>query len=133
MQTNSFIPIAVGPNGEFGSLSRRFLEGYNALPLPEFPSDRPNAKLAAQRSISTKTPFDVLGKANEHWKRSHGDSLFGGTYTAPTPSIWANQQLGLITQTHIANHIKTSLTKLQYGNNPDPPDNDDDDDKVDSR
>jgi hypothetical protein len=33
---NSFIPIAVGPNGEFGSLFRRFLHGSNPLPLPTF-------------------------------------------------------------------------------------------------
>jgi hypothetical protein len=33
---NSFIPIAVGPNGEFGSLFRRFLHGFNPLPLPTF-------------------------------------------------------------------------------------------------
>jgi hypothetical protein len=40
---NSFIPIAVGPNGEFGSLFRHFLHSSNPLPLPTFHADRPNA------------------------------------------------------------------------------------------
>jgi hypothetical protein len=31
---HAFIPIAVGPFGEFGSLFRHFIENYNALPLP---------------------------------------------------------------------------------------------------
>jgi hypothetical protein len=39
---NAFIPIAVGPNGEFGSLFRRFLNGSNPLPIPTFRADRPN-------------------------------------------------------------------------------------------
>jgi hypothetical protein len=38
---NAFIPIAVGPHGEFGSLFRRFLHGSNPLPLPAFRDDRP--------------------------------------------------------------------------------------------
>ena len=43
------------------------------------------------------------------------------SYTAPTPSIWANQQLGLVTQTHIATHITASFTKLHFGNAKDLP------------
>ena len=111
---NTFIPIAVGPNGEFGSLFRRFLEGDNALQLPSFSSERPNALLAAERAVSSKTPFDILGKADKQWKRTNGNSLFGRNYTSAIPSIWANQQLGLITQTYLANHIKASFSKLRF-------------------
>ena len=113
---NTLIPIAVGQHGEFGSLFRRFLEGETTLKYPPFNADRPNAHIAAQRAISTKTPFDVLRKADKNWKRNHNDKLFGGLYTAQSPSIWANQQLGLITQTHIATHIKASFTKMRFGN-----------------
>jgi hypothetical protein len=63
---NSFIPIAVGPNGEFGSLFPRFLHGSNPLPLPTFRNDRPNASRAAELAISNKTPFDILGKADKN-------------------------------------------------------------------
>ena len=111
---NSFIPIAVGPHGEFGSLFRRFLEADKTLEFAPFPQDRPNAHLAAQRAISTKTPFDVLGKADQNWKRTHKDALFGRSYTAAIPSVWANQQLGLITQTHTATHILQQDTLRHY-------------------
>jgi hypothetical protein len=30
-----------------------------------------------------------------------------------TPSVWANQRIGLATATNLANHINTSLTKIQ--------------------
>eukprot|EP00956_Cyclotella_meneghiniana_P025323 scaffold52646_cov44-Cyclotella_meneghiniana.AAC.2 len=52
----SFVPIAIGPHGEIGSLFNRFLHGGNTLPLPNFNKDRPNAERAAKRSISTSTP-----------------------------------------------------------------------------
>jgi hypothetical protein len=114
---NAFIPIAVGPHGEFGSLFRRFLHGSNPLPLPAFRDDRPNAIRAANLAISNKTPFDILGKADKNWKREHGDKLFGGSYLAPTPSVWDNQRLGLICQTSLSNHIRASLTKIKYNKN----------------
>lgn len=53
---NAFIPIAVGPNGQFGSLFGRFIEGDRLLPLPEFPAEKPNASIAAQLATSAKTP-----------------------------------------------------------------------------
>jgi hypothetical protein len=40
---NVFMPIAVGPFGEFGTLFRQFIESRKILPLPEFSADRPNA------------------------------------------------------------------------------------------
>jgi hypothetical protein len=43
---NVFIPIAVGPFGELGSLFRRFIESHRILPLPDFSADRPNATRA---------------------------------------------------------------------------------------
>ena len=111
---NVFLPIAVGPHGELGSIFRRFLQGDDALALPTFQDDRPNAKLAAERAISSRTPFDVLGKANKSWFKTNGHSFFGGTYLSSTPELWANQQLGLTIQTHLATHIKCSLNKIKY-------------------
>ena len=37
----AFIPIAIGPFGETGSLFKRFWDGSNPIPLPNFSSDRP--------------------------------------------------------------------------------------------
>ena len=121
---NAFIPIAVGPHGEIGSLFRRFLTGRRALPLPNFSEDRPNAKRAADTAISTKTPYDILGKANKIWRNSNGDRPFGGTYLSSTPQIWADQHLGLAIQSNLATHIKKSLTKMKYNqSNNSPPSN----------
>jgi hypothetical protein len=111
---NAFIPIAVGTNGEFGSLFWRFLNGSNPLPLPTFRSDCPNALQAAEIATTKRTPYNVLGKADKAWKAEHPDKLFGGTYLAPLPSVWANQHLGLVCQSNLSNHINASLSKIKY-------------------
>ena len=113
----SFIPVAIGPFGETGSLFNHFWNGSSTLPLPSFSDDRPNVRRAAERAIDLKTPWDILGRADRNWKREHGDKLFGGSYLSPTPSIWADQQLGLACITHLTNHILSSLSNLRY--NPD--------------
>jgi hypothetical protein len=113
---HAFIPIAVGPFGEFGSLFRRFLENYNTLPLPQFAHDRPNAMKAAKIATNFRTPYNVLGKADQKWKAKFSDTLFDGSYHAGLPSTWANQKLGLATVTHLSNHINTSLTRLTLQN-----------------
>jgi hypothetical protein len=55
----------------------------------------------------------VLTKADRAWRKSHGHSSFDGSYLSQSPSVWANQRIGLATVTHLANHINTSLTKIQ--------------------
>jgi hypothetical protein len=115
LDTNSvFIPIAVGPFGEFGSLFRRFIESHRILPLPEFSADGPNATRAAALAFTNRTPYNVLGKADMIWKESHGSKLFDGSYMSQSPSTWANQRLGLATVTNLANHINTCLTKIKH-------------------
>jgi hypothetical protein len=111
---NAFIPIAVGPFGEFGSLFRRFIESHRELPLPSFSTDRPNATRAAALAVNNRTPYSVFGKADKIWKESHGSRLFDGSYMSQLSSTWANQRLGLATVTHLANHINTSLTKITH-------------------
>jgi hypothetical protein len=111
---NAFIPIPVGLHGEFGSIFRRFLNGSNPLPLPNFRADRPNALCAAEIATTNRTPYDILGKADKAWKAEHPDKLFGGTYLAPLPSVWANQRLGLACQSNLSNHINALLSKIKY-------------------
>lgn len=113
---NAFIPIAVGPHGEFGTLFRRFIEGTDPIPISSFPPNRPNAKLAAEIATNARTPFDIFGRADKQWKHNNSDKLFGGSYLAPLPSTWANQKLGLTCQTHLSNHIRASLTRIKYDN-----------------
>eukprot|EP00956_Cyclotella_meneghiniana_P041001 scaffold211404_cov36-Cyclotella_meneghiniana.AAC.4 len=109
-----FIPIAIGPFGEMGSLFKRFWDGSDTLPLPKFNKDRPQAKRAALRAISGTTPWDILGKADARWKSEHGNSFFDGSYLTNLPSTWAKQQLGIVCSTQLANHINTSFNHLRY-------------------
>ncbi len=81
------------------------------MPLPTFSQDRPNATRAAERATTHRTPYDVLTKADKVWRKTHGHALFNGSYLSQSPSIWANQCIGLAAITHSANHINTSLTK----------------------
>jgi hypothetical protein len=60
----SFIPVAIDPFGETGSLFNRFWNGSSTPPLPSFTKDRPNAKRAAESAIDLKTPWDILGRAD---------------------------------------------------------------------
>ena len=123
----SFLPIAIGPHGEIGSIFRRFWDGSDPLPLPHFGDDRPEAKRAAERAISIHTPWNILGKADARWKTEKGSSLFDGSYLSPLPSTWAKQQLGLICSSQLANHINTSFNHLVY----DPKRSFDDDERFD--
>ena len=110
----SFIPIAVGPLGEIGSTFRRFWDGSDPLPLPNFDTKRPEARRAAIRATSTQTPWDILGKADSRWKTERGNALFGGSYLCALPSTWAKQQLGLVCASQLADHINTSFNHLTY-------------------
>ena len=80
----SFIPIAIGPHGEIGSIFKCFWDGSDPLPLPSFSKDRPEAKWAAERSISIHTPWNILGK--------RGSALFDGSYLSALPSTWAKRE-----------------------------------------
>ena len=110
----SFIPIAVGPHGEIGSTFRRFWDGSDPLPLPNFDPKRTEARRAAVRATSTQTPWDILGKADSRWKTERGNALFGGSYLCALPSTWAKQQLGLVCASQLADHINTSFNHLTY-------------------
>ena len=109
----SFIPIAVGAFGEIGITFLRFWDGTDPIALPNFPEDRPHAKQAALRAISANTPYDIIGRADKLWRAEQGDTPFNGSFLSPSPSIWANQQLGLICCTSLANHINTSFNHLR--------------------
>ena len=52
----SFIPIAIGPFGEMGSIFRRFWDGSDPLPLPKFDSDKPEADRAARHLQPASEP-----------------------------------------------------------------------------
>ena len=97
-----------------GSIFRRFWDGSDHLPVPNFDSNRLEAERAARRSISVDIPWDILGKADARWTSEQGTSLFDGSYLTSLPSIWAKQQYGIVCSTQLANHIHTSFNNLIY-------------------
>lgn len=110
---NVFIPIAVGPFGDSGSLFQRFIEHSHTLPCLHLvqttgmqleQQNEPSLIVHPMVSLAKQIRFGV----------KHGDpKLFEGSYLSQYyPSIWANQLLGLATCTYLVNHINTSLTKI---------------------
>lgn len=71
---------------------------------------------AAKIATNFRSPYNILGKADQKWKAIFQDNLFDGSYHAGLPSTWANQKLGLATVTYLSNHINTSLTRLTLRN-----------------
>ena len=112
---NVFIPIAVGPFGELGSMFRRFIDNVSTLPLPSFPSNRPHALRAARLATDCRTPYNLFAKSDYIWKRDH-NGFFDGSYLSNSPGTWANQKLGLALCSNLANHINTSLSRTKYCN-----------------
>jgi hypothetical protein len=105
----SFIPVDIGPFGEIGDVFMRFWdENVNPAPLA-FPKQRSNAAEASKRAVSIGTQWDLLGKADARWREERGATLFDGSYLLPLPSIWTNQQLGLVCCSQLANHINASF------------------------
>jgi hypothetical protein len=110
----SFIPIAIRAFGEIGSTFLRFWDGTDPMALPNFPEDRPQAKRATLRAISANTPYDIIGRTDKLWRLERGNTPFDGSFLSPSPSIWANQQLGLVCCTSLSNHINTSFNHLRF-------------------
>jgi hypothetical protein len=111
----SFIPVAIGPFGEIGDVFMRFWDGsVNPAPLA-FPKEHHNATEASKRAVSIDTPWNLLGKTDDRWREEKGKTLFDGSYLSPLPSIWANQQLGLVVCCfQLANQINTSFNHLRH-------------------
>ena len=101
----------------------RKVSGSFELPLAaqlafDFPPSRPIARIMFTKSTNFPSPIGILRTADCLWKQNKQRPFFGHSYTAPTPSIFTIQQLGLgITKaftTHIRNATRTNQgTDLQ--------------------
>ena len=110
---NALIPVTVTEFGHFGSLFERFLFGKEAMKIPNFRNNQKNSKQAAALARSVKVPFGILKRANEIWRTKHSEEFYGFSYKAMDPLSYAEQQLGLITITAIANHIQRAYRKVK--------------------
>ena len=108
-------PIAIDPHGRWGPITENFLNLLDRELNYTFPSHRPNATTMFMKSTRAPCPIGILRTADKLWKLSKTRQFFGRSYTAPTPSIYTIQQMGLgITKAfavHIRNATKKSFTR----------------------
>eukprot|EP00956_Cyclotella_meneghiniana_P040012 scaffold184797_cov22-Cyclotella_meneghiniana.AAC.2 len=114
----SFMPIAIGPHREIGSLFKRFLYRGNTLPLPHFSTDQPNAMPprlpndASQHQPHVECSIEL----KKYSKHAHGDKLLGGNYLAPSQAHGQTNNLAspslLVFPTTSSLHSKTSNIHL---------------------
>jgi len=113
-QNMILIPIAIDPHGRCGPITENFLNLLNRDLNYTFPAHRPNAATMFMKSTHAPCPIGILRTADKVWKLSKTRQFFGRSYTAPTPSIYTIQQMGLgITKAftvHIRNATKNSST-----------------------
>ena len=94
-QNMILLPFAIDPHGRFGLILTHFLFQPTAQLAFDFPTSRPNARIMLAKSTTSPSPIGILRTADCLWKQNKQRPFFGHSYTAPTPSIFTIQQLGL--------------------------------------
>ena len=93
------IPFAVSPLGLFGPTIEHFLYGIE----PHIEHDKlhtidkrlfPNAHKMASQAFSTKTPSNILQRADQIWNSKQNKYNYGGSYKSPDPSTYYTQMFG---------------------------------------
>ena len=110
---NAFIPIAISPHGRTSSLWNRHMYGTAAMDCPDFATDRIHAAAAYRLADSLRVPWGILNRANDIWRHEHEGCSFGGSYHAQTPTIWFEQEFGLVTSSAIASHLLRAHDKIK--------------------
>jgi hypothetical protein len=89
------IPAVVTPLGKLGEIWEYNLYGYQ--PSKELKIDKkkfPYSYRMAKRATSLDTPAGLLPRANDIWRATHPNELYGGNYMCPDPQTYVDQQLG---------------------------------------
>ena len=93
------IPFAVSPLGLFGPTIEHSLYGTE----PHIEHDKlhaidkrnsPNAHKMACQAFSTKTPSNILQRADQIWNSKQNKYNIGGSYKSPDPSTYYTQMFG---------------------------------------
>ena len=91
------LPFAISPLGLFGPTINKFLFGktiqstnFHNINSTSFP----NAFKMAKRALSNEVPSNILGRANEIWRRQHPTENFGRSYKSPDPETYYSQMFG---------------------------------------
>jgi hypothetical protein len=101
----ALVPVAVSPHGHIGSLFERFLYGTDAMEMADYIDTRIHAEAADRLARSAKVPRAVLERADKIWRRDNPSLHYGGSYRAMTPSVYFDQQFGLVISSAISSHL----------------------------
>ena len=107
----ALILAAVTPHGHTGPLVNRLLYGHDTLPH-NTSKDRPHGQACKETARSAQVPHNILGRANQLWRRDHPRESYGGSYKAIDPKLHFDQELGLIMSTAIASHLLRARNKI---------------------
>ena len=108
----ALIPMAIDPHGRWGPLTHNFLFHHRSrLPQSPFCRSRSNASRMYERITDPSCPCGIVPTATAVWKSTRTSQFYGNTYTAPTPRIFALQQLGLVVSKALALHLRHATTK----------------------
>ncbi len=88
------LPLALDQHGRWGPIMNNFLTS-SSTPLSYDFRRHPNAQTMAYRATHDPCPIGILRTADAIWKANKTRTFYGHSYTAPTPSIYTIQQLGL--------------------------------------
>merc|ERR1739841_461232 len=98
------LPFAISPLGLFGPTINHFLYGtpppsnYKTLHNID-KSNFPNASNMVHQA-STKTPSNILDRANTIWKSKSQNYHYGGSYKSPDPTTYYTRTPTNARQTH---------------------------------
>jgi hypothetical protein len=106
------IPLAIDPFRGFGSILQHFLFDTPLTNPITFTNTKPNATLTYSKIMQFPSSKGILTLADHNWKTTSTQQFYGHSYSAPTPTITALQQLDLTITKAFALHIRYATKKL---------------------
>jgi hypothetical protein len=105
----ALIPFTIDPWARFGPMLQAFLTTTHHPHQKPWCTTRtntkyhpPNTNLMYEQASQPPCPLGIFTSADLHWSQSASptrQTFFGNSYTAPTPSLYTLQLLGLIIST----------------------------------
>jgi hypothetical protein len=108
------MPWAIDPHGRLGPLFQRFL--YDIVPrqLLTFSDGCMHGRHIYMLGNTPPCPSGVVTSAYSRWKATATRKFYGGSYSAPTPTEYFDQQLGLAITKAFGMHLRRAEKRLLY-------------------
>jgi len=89
------LPVTVSPYGNLGPTARSILFGDQVTPVRLYPvqSAHNTTFSMMSRATSSHVPRDILRRASQTWRHSHGSKWFGVSFSDDTPANWGRNTL----------------------------------------